>query len=263
MLVCQDVRLGKFKLIDQTACRLAWRHSYCCCRGFCQDKFIDTCANIPCRKNGKACQNQQTPISDESRFIILVSPLKYDPDGSHTDSKDIQIAEEETRKRAWDLIKAKHADLLLFGEVRERGKAVKIYAVNEHGGCDLHPKPTLIEHGDLPNDFNAEEKKRLIAVSLEEIAAGCLNKAPFDWSLFAKRIIKMEKYLTNLPSLESEDPVLFGSYADGMFLLYSNDQDDNWFLKDKSSLLRVIDQLQSRGNDKSLSLMWGSVTESY
>ena len=73
----------------------------------------------------------------------------------------------------------------------------------------------------------------------------------------------MEKYLTNLPSLESEDPVLFGSYADGMFLLYSNDQDDNWFLKDKSSLLRVINQLQSRGNDKSLSLMRGSVTESY
>ena len=78
----------------------------------------------------KACQNQQTPISDESRFIILVSPLKYDPDGSHTErvksafhgekgfyvvsicdslgfdySKDIQIAEEETRKRAWDFDK--------------------------------------------------------------------------------------------------------------------------------------------------------------
>jgi len=135
----------------------------------------------------KACQLQETPISDESQFIILVSPLKYDADGSHTEkvkdafhgekgfhvvsiceplgfdySRDMQTADDQTVHHAEELIHARHADLLLFGEVRERDKAVKIWAVNEHGGCDLHPKPTIIEHGDLPGDFTDEQKKNLI-----------------------------------------------------------------------------------------------------
>jgi hypothetical protein len=33
----------------------------------------------------KACQYRQTPVSDESQFIVLVSPLRKDPDGSHTE----------------------------------------------------------------------------------------------------------------------------------------------------------------------------------
>jgi hypothetical protein len=75
-------------------------------------------------------------------------------------SADLQTATDNALQRARDLIKAKHADLLLFGDVRERDKAVTIYAMNEHGGCDLRPKPTLIEHGDLPDAFNTEEKEK-------------------------------------------------------------------------------------------------------
>jgi UDP-N-acetylenolpyruvoylglucosamine reductase len=33
----------------------------------------------------KACQYRQSPISNDSQFIILVSRLKHDPDRSHTD----------------------------------------------------------------------------------------------------------------------------------------------------------------------------------
>ena len=109
----------------------------------------------------KACQYRQTPVSDESQFIILVSSLRYDADGSHTEkvmsafhgqkgflvlpicehveihySKGMPEADLETQRRATDLIKARHADLLLYGEVREQDKAVKVWAVNENGGCD-------------------------------------------------------------------------------------------------------------------------------
>lgn len=165
----------------------------------------------------KSCEFRQKPIANDSQFIILISPLRYDPDGVHTEKvrsafhgekgflvvpicesvgfdnspgKDLQTAEDETRQHAWDLIKARHADLLLFGEVRERDKAVKIWAVNEHGGCNLHPKPTIIEHGDLPGDFTEEEKENLIIVSLEEIQSACLNQSSMDWPLFAKGWIK-------------------------------------------------------------------------
>jgi hypothetical protein len=33
----------------------------------------------------KACEYRQKPIANDSQFTILVSPLKYDQDGSHTE----------------------------------------------------------------------------------------------------------------------------------------------------------------------------------
>jgi hypothetical protein len=231
----------------------------------------------------KACELRQNPIDDDSQFKILVSPLSNDPDEKHTNrvmtafggergfrvfpiceslkliykpGTDTQTSEEEVLQRGRDMIKTMHADLLLFGNVDDLDHSLRIYGINEHGGCDFHPKQTIFPYDSLRDKFNEEEKKKLLAVSIEEIAAACLNQPSIDWPLFAKRINKMEKYVTNLPSLESEDPVLFGSYADGMYLLYSNDQGYNWFSKDKSFILKVIDVLQSRGNDKGLSLMW-------
>lgn len=106
-----------------------------------------------------SCRYRQKPIANESQFTILVSPLAHDPDRSHTErvtraflgeegfltvpicdsldfdlSKDSQSASDDTLQRARALINEKHADLLLFGYVSEPGKAVVIYAVNEHGG---------------------------------------------------------------------------------------------------------------------------------
>jgi hypothetical protein len=52
-----------------------------------------------------------------------------------------------------------------------------------------------IEHGDLPDDFNAEENENLIAVSLQEIQSACLNQSSIDWPLFAKRMYKIEMFL--------------------------------------------------------------------
>jgi hypothetical protein len=115
-------------------------------------------------------QHGQKPLSDESQFKILVSRLTHDPWLSHRErvieafqgskgfhvipicesfnfdyATELRASEDETLKRAWEAIKARNADLLLFGKVSEQDKTVVIYAVNEHGGCDLHPKPTEIK----------------------------------------------------------------------------------------------------------------------
>jgi hypothetical protein len=169
---------------------------------------------------GLSCRYSQKPIANESQFTILVSLLAHDPDQSYTEkiqraflseegflavpicdslnfdlSKDSQTTRDETLQRGRDLIKARHADLLLFGEASEQDKSILIYTMNEHGGCDLNPKPTKIELGRLSDDFKAEEKEKLIEVSLNEIQAACLNQSSIDWPLFAKRITKMETYL--------------------------------------------------------------------
>ena len=171
----------------------------------------------------------QSPMT---QFTILVSPLAHDPGRSYTEkvqrafssekglravpicdsldfdlSKDSQSARDDTLQRAKALINEKHADLLLFGYVSEPNKAVVIYAVNEHGGCD-DPKPTEIKQGALGSDFTTEEKERLIEVSLREIESACLNQSSIDWPLFAKRMAKMEKFLkyTRFTS-EPENPL--------------------------------------------------------
>jgi hypothetical protein len=166
---------------------------------FCHDKFIDPCANIPFRKNGS---------TGNSQLVTNQNSLTHDPDRSHTERvmraflgekavlvvpiceslnfdllKDSQSAGKEAVQRAWDLIKAKHADLLLFGYVSEPDKAVLIYAVNEHGGCVFQPKPTEIKQGVRGSDFTAEEKANLIIVSLQEIQSACLNQSSIDWPL--------------------------------------------------------------------------------
>jgi hypothetical protein len=197
----------------------------------------------------KACQYRQKPISNESQFIILVSPLAHDPDRSHTErvmraflgekgflvvpiceslnfdySTELQTTTDNALQRARDLIKTRHADLLLFGDVRERDKAVMICAMNEHGGCVLRPKPTLIEHGDLPDDFNAKEKENLIAVSLQEIQSACRNQSSINWDLFAKRMIKMENILNVLPLYQDKYSTIAIHYIDAMRFLYANGQ---------------------------------------
>jgi hypothetical protein len=169
-----------------------------------------------------ACQYRQQPITNDSQFVVLVSRLTRDPDRSHTDrvmqafqneqgiqaipiceslsldySMDSQTLAAAAKQRAEELIKANHADLLLFGDVSERNKAIIIYAVNENGGCDLQPKPTEIKQGVLGGDFTAEEKENLIEVSLEAIQSACLNQSSIDWKLFAKRMTKMDTFLNH------------------------------------------------------------------
>jgi tetratricopeptide (TPR) repeat protein len=224
-----------------------------------------------------SCRYHQKPIANGSQFTILVSPLGHDPDRSHTErvmraflgekgflvvpickslnfdfSADLQTATDAALQRASDLIKANHADLLLFGDVRERDKAVTIYAMNEHGGCDLRPKSTIIEHGDLPDDFSAKEKEELIAVSLEEIVSGCVNQLSIDWSLFAIRATKIEHFLETFPLSDDNYVQISRLYINAMRLLYSHDLVETWFTNGKNFAKKIIEEL---GSDNS-SQIW-------
>ena len=66
-------------------------------------------------------------------------------------SMDSQARTSDLRKRAMEVIKARNADLLLFGEVTDEDTVV-IWAVNDHGYCDLRPKPTYVKHGFLQGE---------------------------------------------------------------------------------------------------------------
>jgi hypothetical protein len=225
-----------------------------------------------------SCRYSQKPIPNESQFTILVGPLAHDPDRSYTEkvqrafsrekgfrairicdsldfdlSKDSQSARDDTLQRARALINEKHADLLLFGYVSDPGKAVVIYAVNEHGGCD-DPKPTEIKQGALGSDFKAEEKERLIEVSLEQIESACLNQSSIDWPLFAKRMAKMETFLKYFDFNHTNSLSFASSYIEATRLLYGKDQGDIWFAKGENFAKQIIGQFP--GNKAELSQVW-------
>jgi len=148
------------------------------------------------------------------------------------------------------LITEKQADLLLFGDVSEQGKAVLIYAVNEHGGCDLHPKPTEIKQGVLGSDFTAKEKEKLIEVSLRQIQSACLNQSSIDWPFFAKRMAKMDMFLKDYDFSQPKTLKFAGSYLDAVRLLYHNDQGYDWFSKGEEFAKGIIHRYQDQAQDK-------------
>jgi tetratricopeptide (TPR) repeat protein len=227
----------------------------------------------------KACQYRQKPVASDSQFTILVSPLAHDPDKLHTRKimqafineagfrvvpiceslnfdllTDTQSDRNDTLQRAKALINEQQADLLLFGDVSEPGKAVLIYAVNEHGGCDPKPKPMEIKLGVLGSDFTAEEKEKLIEVSLEEIQSACLNQSSIDWPLFAKRMNKMEMFLRYFDFNQANSLKFASSYVEATRLLYSNSQGERWFRKGENFAKEITGEF--RGNKENLSPIW-------
>jgi hypothetical protein len=231
-----------------------------------------------------SCRYSQKPIANDSQFTILVSPLAHDPDRSYTEkvqrafsgaegfravricdsldfdlSKDSQSARDDTLQRARALINEKHADLLLFGYVSDPGKAVVIYGVNEHGGCDRQPKPTEIKEGVLGSDFTTEEKERLIEVSLREIESACLNQSSIDWPLFTKRMAKMEMFLKYFDFNHANSLSFASSYIEATCLLFGNGQGDIWFAKGDNFAKQIIGQFP--GNKVELSQVWAEYAE--
>jgi hypothetical protein len=159
-----------------------------------------------------------------------------------------------------DFIKARHADLLLFGEFSDQDKAVIIYAVNEHGGCDFRPKSTKLDYGVDQEDFTAKEKEKLIEVSLQEIQSACLNQSSIDWPLFAKRMAKMDMFLKHYDFSQPKTLYFAGRYIDAMRLLYQNGQGEIWFSKGEEFAKGIIDRYQDqdkyKGAYKALSIVY-------
>jgi len=224
--------------------------------GFVTDSLAPVTTYVSQKISEKSCEYRQSEVSDDSQFKILISQLAKDPDRAHRDhvmrafqneegilavpicdmlsvdhSKDTKSAADVTKQRAEKLIKEMHADLLLFGEVTEQSKAIVIYAVNENGGCDLEPKATEIKLGVLPGEFTAEEKEKLIEVSLKEIAAACRNQSSVDWASFGKRINKMAMFLHHVDFRRPMSLYSASAYVEAARLLYRNGQGDIWFSK--------------------------------
>jgi tetratricopeptide (TPR) repeat protein len=223
----------------------------------------------------RVCEfSKSSRASDEPRFTILVSPLADDDaNESHTrrlfemfygergfhaerlcETLSFDLAKgaetEQTIKRGESLIVKRQADLLIFGSVIVPKASIKIWVINEHGGCELRPKPIVLQSGNLPEAFDHESKMQLIAVTLQEIASACEGQASIDWDLFEKRIQKMgpfiERSTKGLPGERSTE--IAASYSDAMMLLYAYDRGEAWYTKASEFILA---QVKSLGPDAS------------
>jgi hypothetical protein len=192
--------------------------------------------------------------ADEPKFTILVTRLyKDDTEDSHTRrlfqtfqgergfrpvllcdtlrfdfraGEEIKQAEEATIKRGQDLIVEHKADLLIFGEVVLANNSIRVFGINEHGGCDTRPKPIVLRDGVLPDEFDRDTKMKVLGVTLREIASACDSEEYVDWDLFEKRIQKMGPFIERSAAGLSPEQYTeaAASYAEAMMLLYRNDR---------------------------------------
>jgi tetratricopeptide (TPR) repeat protein len=202
-----------------------------------------------------------TPAPDEPKFTILVARLyKDDAEGTHTrrvfetfqgergfrpvllcdtlrfdfrPGEEIKQAEEATIKRGQDLIVQHKADLVIFGEVLLANNSIRIFAINEHGGCDTRPKPIILREGVVPDEFDQATRMKVIGVTLREIASACDSEEYVDWDLFEKRIQKMGPYIERSAAALTPEQYTeaAASYVEAMMLLYRNDRGDHWYPK--------------------------------
>jgi tetratricopeptide (TPR) repeat protein len=175
------------------------------------------------------------------RPVLLCDTLKFD----FKAGEDLQKAEEATINRGQRLIVEHGADLLIFGEVLLANNSIRVFAINEHGGCDTRPKPMVLQNGLLPDEFDRDTKMQLIGVTLREIASACDGEEYLDWDVFEKRIQKMGAFIER--SADGLTPEQYteaaSSYAEAMTLLYRNDRGDHWYAKalafDQGQLARL------------------------
>jgi tetratricopeptide (TPR) repeat protein len=209
-----------------------------------------------------SCEWRKASLApDEPKFTILVARLyKDDAEGTHTrrvfetfqgergfrpvllcdtlrfdfrPGEEIKQAEEATIKRGQDLIVQHKADLVIFGEVLQTNNSLRVFAINEHGGCDTRPKPMILRDGVVPDEFDQATRMRVIGVTLREIASACDSEEYVDWDLFEKRIQKMGPFIERSAAGLSPEQYTeaAASYVEAMMLLYRNDRGDHWYPK--------------------------------
>jgi tetratricopeptide (TPR) repeat protein len=160
---------------------------------------------------------------------LLCDTLRFD----YRPGEEIKQAEEATIKRGQDLIVQHKADLVIFGEVLQTNNSLRVFAINEHGGCDTRPKPMILRDGVVPDEFDQATRMRVIGVTLREIASACDSEEYVDWDLFEKRIQKMGPFIERSAAGLSPEQYAeaAASYVEAMMLLYRNDRGDHWYPK--------------------------------
>ena len=175
------------------------------------------------------------------RPVLLCDMLKFD----FRPGEEIKQAEEATIKRGQGLIVQHKADLLIFGEVLLSGNSIRIFAINEHGGCDTRPKPTVLRNGVLPDEFDQDTRMKVINVTLREIASACDSEEYVDWDLFEKRILKIGPFLERSAAgfTPEQHTEAAAAYGEAMMLLYRNDRGDRWYAKGMEFVQKELKQL--------------------
>ena len=212
------------------------------------------------------CQHRKAPKLSDDKFTILVSRLQGDSNRTQTEEiiaalvgrggvqllpvcQSLRIdAEGEyvtaliaTIEQGQGILKEWHADLILFGKVSAIDGSVRIWAVNEHGGCDNSLQPVVLKRGAQPGTFESGTKAKLYGAVLKEIAAACRHKDDMNWDVFKKQMRKLTALVSEsiLELPEDEQMELSISYYNGLNLLYNHDGDVAWF-KDAAAFTDLL-----------------------
>jgi tetratricopeptide (TPR) repeat protein len=217
---------------------------------------------------------------DPHKLTILVSPLAGDDDGSQFNllsealirqdgfraqplceqvdfdfSLPLDIAKTEAVKRAMTLTAAYQADVVMFGRVRKEKPSIKIWVVNENGGCDEQLKAVDLEEDPATGVFMTGIEKDLVATTLEAVSGACLGHQ-LDPSSFRSRLDRLRYFLDHSAgSLPVKDQIAIAyHYSNGERILFGKqpslqriDSVRNFDLSEVSSLPSNID-LESRFN---------------
>src|SRR5262249_26389760 len=116
-------------------------------------------------------------VADSTRFTVLVARLERDPDGSQTDyligafrgeqgfrrlttcrvvplkGEEQNVAEQQAEVEAERLRVARAADLILWGEVVQRGGALRVWMTGPTVRPDLKARPWTVDKGVLEPAF--------------------------------------------------------------------------------------------------------------
>jgi len=204
----------------------------------------------------RTCQHRKASIKlSDDNFTILVSRLKGDANGTQTQeiitalgeqgvaqvvpvcpSLQIDVGGEYLTEKinAFDrgkgILKEWRADLILFGKFSATDGSLRIWTVNEHGGCDISDKPLELKQG-APGELESGTKAKLYGAVLKEIAAACRHRDDMNWDLFKKQMRKLTALVlgSTLELREEQQMELSTSYYNGLNLLYNHDGDVAWF----------------------------------
>jgi hypothetical protein len=163
-------------------------------------------------------------------FTILISDLAHDPDGRQTGHvmaafrgqhgmdvlrtcRVLEIepyglqaeAEAEAEKQGQQWLQDRHADLLIWGEVAEANRTLRLWFLSRGEHSLAEPKVYGLQNAELPTDFHEDYGAQIVAVALASIAPATEQAETYLVSLLRPVAAKLRRLLSDPPSnLSSE-----------------------------------------------------------
>lgn len=160
-----------------------------------------------------------------SHFTVLLSDLQYDDDRRqtahvrhyalegqpgfdvHGTCRVLKIAPHHVQSKARDealkdgrrWLEQKNADLLIWGEVAEENQTLRLWFLNREGDSTLGSKPYILNHTELPPDFNKHFNAQLLAVASASIQPVSRAIGTYLVTLLKPIIIKLDNLRRHFP----------------------------------------------------------------